>query len=1042
MCSSMCIKIRRREVIVRALTSIVFLWSSLSAVAQINVSGLILDEGDQSPLIGVNIISKSDPLRGTTSGIEGDFTFELNQADTLLVSYIGYQSQEIFVDERNTNLTIYLLVNNNQLDEVVVVGYGTQKRSQITGSVSVVLADDINKTANLRVEQALQGRSSGVQITQASGSPGNALSVRIRGIGTPLNSDPLYIVDGVWVDGIDFLNPADIESISVLKDAASVAIYGTSGANGVVLITTKEGKSNRKATLSFDTYYGSQQVAKQVDLLSASQYAELMIEADRNNPLNIPSPTEIQSSTNWQDEIFITAPMYSAQLSALGGNEKSTYGISGSYFDQQGIVGKEKSQFTRYNARVKLSTQATQKLKINTNINYIHLSRDALPENNEFASPVAFALNIDPITTPYKDDGTPNFSKIVTGDTKNPINRIQTTYNNYTADRIIGLVGQEFEIVNNLLFRTNASMDLTYYRTFGFGPTYNLDPSGAFVHERVDQNGVSKSRGRNVNLLLENLLDYKFTIIKDHQLSALLGTSYRDRNSDGLFVGLADLPANDPAQAFITGQTITEENKETRSIGEFVTESTLISYFGRLNYEFQNKYFFSASLRRDGSSRFGDKNKFAMFPAFSAGWLITEDLKIHPSINYLKFRVSWGKNGNEASLGNYGFTSVIDPVRYVFGSNQILSPGRAPTTPSNPDLKWEVSTQFDIGIDLAFLDDKITLASDYFIKRTGDLLIPASILATAGSGINESSPPFTNVGTMENTGVELALGYKGNLGPVKMDHGFNISFIRNEVKDLGEFTAPFSAGYNQGIGGNTTRMEIGQPMGYYYGYQTIGVFQNQFEVQEYLGPQGQLIQPRAKAGDFIFADLDNDGRITSADQTFLGSPYPDFFLGLSSQFTYQEFDFNLFLQGVYGNEIVNATTRYDLRVSNLPANRYERWTEDNPSSTEPRVSLSDLNANFRFSDYFVEDGSFVRIKSLQLGYSLNDKILEKLSLSKFRIYASGQNLITFTNYKGLDPEIGKQNPFDNSIAANLDYGIDRGLYPAAKVFIVGLNVQF
>ena len=1005
------------------------------------LSGTVLDAKDNSPIIGANILIEDSAGKGTVTDLDGKFSLEIAVGESITVSYTGYTEQRITIENQQA-VNIMLKTADKILDEFVVVGYGTQKRSEINGAVSVVLAEDISKTANLRVEQALQGRTSGVQITQSSGSPGNALSVRIRGTGTPLNSDPLYIVDGVWVDGIDFLNPSDIESMSVLKDAASVAIYGTSGANGVVIITTKEGKKDSRGTITYDGYTGQQQVAKMVDVLNAQEYATLLLEANENNPLNIPDPTTLGEGTNWQEEIFQTAPIQSHQLSFLGGNNRATYGVTGGYFKQDGIVGGDKSAFERYSARFKGSNQVKDWFKLVTNINYTHFTRNALPENNEFASPVAFALNIDPITSVYKEDGTFNFSPYVVGDIKNPVNRIDKTYSTWTSDRLIGLIGQELKIGQALTFKTNASMDITFAENFGFGPTYNLDSTGAFVHERVDQNFVSKEKHQWTNFLVENLLEYNKTFAETHKVSALVGTSFRERNVEGLVVGLADLPVNTPGEAFIAAQNINDGNIDNRNIAEWISESALLSYFSRVNYSYKDKYFLTASLRRDGSSRFGAENKFANFPAVSAGWLITKDFEILDALNFLKLKASWGQNGNEASLSDYGFTTIIDPVRYVFGYDQILTVGSAPTTPANPELKWEVSTQTDFGFDAGFLDDRLTLTVDYFIKQTEDILIPASILATAGSGINGSAPPFQNVGSMQNKGWEFAIGYRNNFGELSLDVAANATFIENTVTSLGDFTTPFSSGFNQGLGGNTTRMETGMPLGFFYGYVTDGVFATRFDVKEYLNADGEEIQPNAEAGDIKFVDINGDGMISDLDQTMIGNPYPDAVVALTTSLEYKGFDLNIFLQGTIGNEIVNATTRYDLRVSNFPQSRFNRWTEDNTITDQPAMSLTDVNQNFRFSDFFVEDGSFIRLKTLQLGYTLPKSFTRKFLVEKFRVYVSAQNLLTFTNYTGLDPEIGKANPYDNSISSNLNYGVDRGLYPQAKIFMGGINIQF
>ncbi len=1021
---------------------LVLCMSALNA-QNITISGKITDSADNLPLIGVNIVEKDNPANGSITDFDGNYSLSVPLKATLVVSYLGYMSKDLAIGSADTVIDVALDLDIGILDELVVVGYSTKRKSAINYAVSTVNAEEIGLTQSLRVEQALQGRASGVQITQSSGSPGNGLSVIIRGAGTPLSSQPLYIVDGIWVDGIDYLNPSDIQTISVLKDAASVAIYGASGANGVVIITTKEGKLNSKAKVSLDVYYGTQTVAKTLDLLNGEEYATLLLEADPKNPFDLNDPITYGEGTDWQNELFENAPIQSYQLNITGGGAKTTYGMSGGYFKQEGIIGGEKSAFDRWNAQFKSTTHATKAFSFQANANFTHTTRNALPENNEFASPVAFALNIDPTTAPYKDDGTFNFSKIVTGDIKNPLNRVATTFDTWESDRIIGLFAPQIEFVEGLKLKSSASIDLNNARQFIFGPAYNLDPSGVYVHERVDQNFVSKNNYRWLNVLWENLLSYEKEFGGGHNTSLLVGTSYRDRSFEQIGVGLADLPSNDPDKAFIVAQNITEDNKETRNIFEVRSESTLLSYFGMANYDYLGKYFLSASFRRDGSSRFGANNKFANFPALSAGWIVTKDYRLTKNWNYLKVRLSWGQNGNEASLGDYGFTTIIDPVRYVFGDDQSIISGGAPTTPPNSDLKWEVSTQTNVGVDMGFFKDRLSVTADYFYKKTSDLLIPATILATAGSGIDNISPPFRNVGSMSNQGFELAVGYKATLPKdFKYSVNLNATYIKNEVTDLGPATSPFSSGYNQGLGGTTTRMEVGKPLGYFYGYQTMGIFQNVFEVDEYVDSDGNKIQPNAQPGDFRFADLNGDGRITDADQTDLGNPYPDFFFGLSTSLEWKGWDFNLFFYASVGNEIVNAITRYDIRVSNLTSNRLDRWTLNNPSNLEPRMSLTDRNGNFRFSDYMVEDGSYLKLKTIQLGYTLPEDLTKKFSIQRLRFYFSVQNVFTITNYSGLDPEIGKQNAFDNSISSTLNYGVDRGLYPQSRQYIGGINIDF
>jgi TonB-linked SusC/RagA family outer membrane protein len=1045
----------------KPLSSLVLMMGILSQlIAQDDtfvITGKVLDAEDDTSLPGASVVIEGTTV-GTTTDFDGNFTLEVPSNAVLLVSFIGYESQEVRISSGQSFVEVKLPISISQLEEIVVIGYGTQKRSAISGAVSVTTADEINKLPAPRLEQVLQGRTSGVQITQSSGSPGNALSVRVRGIGTPNNSDPLYVVDGVWFDDVSFLNPADIESISVLKDAASAAIYGTNGANGVILITTRSGKSGQKGQFTYESYTGIQTLAKTYEVLNAQQYAELMLEANGGlfNDSDVRSilndPSSLGSGTDWQGALFENAPISSHQLSVQGGGESATYSLMGSYFTQEGIVGGEKSGYDRYTLRAKTTQNVNKALTVGQNISFTYLERSGLAENNEFASPIAFAQNIDPVTSITKDDGTYNFSTLVVGDIKNPLNRIDKFYNTFSSNQVVGNVFAELEPIEGLKFKTSASLDINFAETFDFAKSYNLDPTNAYVHEQNQINGLGKTRQKWTNLMWENIVSYSRSF-DDHNFSWLGGTTYRDRNYELLGVGLGDLPFNTPDSAYIYGLTLDNPadslgNHERLNAYEGLTESTLFSFFTKLDYNFKDRYFLTATVRRDGSSRFGANNRYATFPSVSFGWLISEESIGLPSfVNFAKLRASWGQNGNE-KIDDYGFVGTINngagepAIRYVFGSGGTIYQGAAPTTPANPDRKWEVTTQTNIGLDLAFLNDKIQFTTDYFYKLSSDILIRKEEPAIIGTGVNYIEVPYVNAGEILNHGFEFLAIYNYTRSDFTMDISLNATLIKNKVLDLGVISTPISSGYNQGVGGSITRMEEGLPFGYFYGYRVLGVFQNKFEVEEHTNDEGKIIQPRAEPGDFKFADLDGDGQITSDDREMIGNPYPDAILGFTGNFSYKVFDLSLFVQSFIGNDIFNATTRWDLGVQNRPIYRLDRWTEDNPSDTEPRAVINDTNGNFRVSDYFVEDGSFLRIKNIQFGITVPENLSKKVFVQRFRWYFNVQNLLTLTKYRGLDPEVGKSDGFSNDQSANLDFGIDRGYYPQARTFTTGFNITF
>lgn len=1007
--------------------------------AQVTVTGTITSSEDKDVLIGATLLEKGTDS-GTATDFDGTYSITVKDANAvLIVSYTGLKTEEITVGSR-TNIDIVLSPNASLLEEVVVVGYGTEKRSNISGSVSTVTAEEISETPILRPEQALQGRVSGVQVAQNSGSPGSGLNVRIRGVGTIGNSNPLYIVDGVPVDGMDFLNPSDIATMNVLKDAASTAIYGSRGANGVVLITTKEGKRNESGKVSYDAYYGLQSPWKKVNLLNAREYAILSNEAHiaaGKTPLpEFANPDAMGEGTDWLAAIFEDAGMTNHQLSFSGGGNKSTYLISGSYYDQDGIIGGgEKSNFERYTVRMNGTNQVKEWLTAGTRLNFTHFKRNTLPENNEFTTPLVRALNMDPVTPIRKYDGTYAYSIYSDTDIVNPVNGIENHFDTWETNRILGAVFAEAKIIEGLTVRTAYSVDATFAKTSGFNPFFNLSNHPVFndapAGEKSSNGSNSVSFGNKTwkTWQWENVLTYDKTIGDNHHMKLTLGNTIMDHSQEENGGGNSNLPTNDPNDAYLNN---TIDPIAFQSASQWRIESALISYFGRLNYEFADKYLFSASLRQDGSSRFGANNRFGYFPSFSAGWKITgEDFFNVDEISFLKLRASWGQNGIN-NIGDYRFTSVVEAGQnYTFGSDQVITNGAVPLRAANPDLKWETVTQTNVGLDVELFDGQINMTTDYFIKETTDMLYEVPIPFIAGT-----LPPAQNVASMENEGFELGLNYRNRESDFKYSVGGNITFIKNTVTGLGTGGEPLLTGNIQSANAKVARTDIGHPIASFYGYVTDGLFQTQQDVINHAF-QNESSAP----GDIRFKDLNNDGIIDENDQTYIGNPTPKFTYGITADASYKGFDFSIFFQGSEGNDIYNGTVRYDFTYVNRPNYVLNRWTGEGTSNFEPRVNLNDPNQNARISDRFVEDGSYLRIKNIQLGYNLPNAILDKIKFDKFRIYVSAQNLVTWTTYSGHDPEIGIIGDLGQATGP-LELGIDRGFYPQARVLLGGINITF
>lgn len=1020
--------------------------SAAAAGSVLNITGHVTDERNEA-LIGASV-----KLEGTTKGAitdyNGDFTLVIDDAEQngfLLVNYVGYDEQRIAIEGRS--VVNVVMKEGKALSEVVVVGYGTQIKTKVSTSISSIDNKTIEKLSITRVEQALQGNTPGVLVMNQNGQPGDKPMIRIRGTGTNGNPDPLFIVDGFPVSSIEYLNPNDIERMDILKDAASAAIYGARGANGVVLITTKTG-SKGKAAISYDGYYGTQTAWRTVPVLNATEYATLMNESYKNlNPTGTTppyaDPASLGTGTNWQNELFDTkVPVQNHQVTIAGGTDRTNYLTSFSYFDQQGIIGGENSKFKRYTFRINLDQIVTNYLKVGTNLNYVYSDRNAIFDNgDQGGSVLGHAFNLDPITPVYETDPTKlasyNVNAVRNGDQvygisplaifPNPLAQLAILNGKNKADKLFGNVFAELSIWKGIKFKTSYGIDL------GLGNSRSLTPN-FFLLSGSGQNFSSVSQGfsRSFNWQTENVLSYSRTFSK-HFFEVLAGQSaskYTFENVGG--------SRNDPSpiEADLGYLDVATDIASSKTNGG-ADARALASYFGRMAYDYDGKYMVSGVIRRDGSSRFGRNFPYAVFPSASVAWLVSKENFFKSNlVSILKLRASWGQNGNENIGGSFPWASTINfnGQQYTFLSNgaEVFSTGATLGRIPNPFLKWETSEQADAGLDLELLKGRISLSGDYYVKTTKDLLIAPDIPAIVGFGA-----PVVNGGSVENRGIEIGLNYRDKIArAVGLNLSLNFAHNKNKVTAINNIAQVISGAAYINMG-SITRMAVGQPIGFFWGQRTAGIFQSQEEVDAYTwtNPTNNTvnkIQPNAKAGDLKFIDTNNDGRINDQDRVNIGDPNPKYITGATLNLDFKNFDFTIFAVGMFGQKVFNGNYRFDKAVSNLPTKWLDRWTPENTNTDIPRFAAG--SANFStVSDFYLEDGSFIRIKNIQLGYTIPGAWMPKAKVNALRLFVAVDNAATFTKYTGFDPELGATSP--------LSLGIDRGVYPQARTIRFGLGFK-
>lgn len=1004
-----------------------------------SISGSITDSEDGLPLAGVNIIVQGEN-RGTVSDFDGNFTItNFESGSTLVFSYVGYKTLNLKIsssDLISDSISVSMDKDLSELDEVVVIGYGTQKLSDISGAVSTISGGAIETSSPVRVEDALQGQASGINII-SSGSPGSKPTVLIRGITSYAGNDPLVIIDGVSavIDDLNALNPNDISSVNILKDAALASIYGVKGGSGVIVITTKSGKKNTKTSFSFNTSIGTQQVVKTIDVLNATEYAAILNEASvaGGEGIIFSDISSLGIGTDWQNQVLVDAPIVNHSISASGGSENTSYYVSAAYLGQDGVVGGgHHSFFNRTNFTTNLDTDLNDKTRLLVNTNYTNIKAEYLPENG-INSVLSNSLNFDPMVSPFDQNGSYGISETITQEIINPLAQIANTYNENNTNKLTGKIELQYELMSDLTITsrlgytyvdiysknfnpfvyygaghnaTNANEDLT--------PIVTIDGEGNVTSTH---NRVSESHTNFFNYTYELYANYDFSINEDHNFQTVLGFSIGESTGDNITAYNEDIPFNSWSYADVSSAT---GNAQQQTSGSWQYVNRNLSYFGRILYDFNEKYYASFTGRVDGSTSFGSNNKFGFFPSASFGWVVSkEDFFDSVPLDYLKLRASYGSLGNDNINPQFSLISTFPS--YTFDGTIIN--GSALGSIPNDDVSWENQVQVNLGLDTRMLNNKLGISLDYFRKTVDDLLFSPNLSLYLGTPYY----PTTNIGKTESSGIDASVSLNTAIGGLSISSNLNFTTSENKVLEINNGDKYiWGAGY--GIPYTSiVRFEEGFTPGYFYGYATNGIFQSQDEINSHATQSG------AAPGDIRFVDVNGDGIINDEDRTKIGDPFADFTVGWNLNLAMSSFDLSVFTYASVGNDIYRAYER-NLNYTNRFASTLDRWTGPGTSFEEPRVTFVDSNNNRRASDRYIEDGSYLRIKNIQLGYSFPESINETIGSEDIRAYFQVKNALTLTNYSGYDPEI--------STGGVLDTGIDRGTYPQPRIWSLGLNIKF
>ena len=978
-----------------------------AAMAQHEVQGVVTDAETDDPLQGVNIIVAGTQI-GTTTDSEGEYSLRAPDEDALLqFSYLGFETKEVPIEGReviDVTLTPVEIVG----EEMVVVGYGVQRRRDVTGSISRVDGERISRIPTQSVDQALQGVASGLQVTASSGAPGASSVIRIRGIGTLNEASPLFVVDGMIMDNINFLNPNDIESVDVLKDASATAIYGARGANGVILISTKTGQVDRPTEFDLNYYYGWQEVARTVPVTNAREYAILANEAAENEGRTLPfdDPSEFGEGTDWQDEIFRIAPIQNLHLRVSGGTERTAYNMSAAYSGQEGIIYE--NHLDRFSFRLNNDYYLTDNLEFGHNLALVYEDYQDAP------GVVGSAYRGDPTIPVFTEDGdySPTDARASVG---NPVASLDYNSNNDNSRyKMSGNAYVNYSFLDHFRFRSNFGIDVDRTEGRSYSPIYFVS-----AIQQSEQTSINVNSNFVYNILWENTLQYQQTI-GDHRLDVLGGMTIEEHKSENLGGGRINVLGDDPSLWYLNAADDSEGMTNFNSAGDWA----MASFIGRFNYTFRDRYMATVTNRVDGSSRFGRDNRYGWFPSFALGWIITDE-PFMPELMWVdqfKFRGSWGRTGND-QIGLYPATATISGnLNAVFGPDETINFGALQTSLANPLLRWEETTQWNIGFESTFFGERLNINGDYYDRVTNDILVQVPIPGYIGV----IGSPFENAAEVSNSGFELDVSWQDSRAGFFYSISGNATTVKNEVLSLGRGNEEIFGG-GVGVGGMlATKTVVGEPIGSFFGYKTDGIFQNEEEIEA--GP----LRGGEEPGDIRYLDVTGDGQVTTDDRVFLGSPYPDFIFSFNVELGWRGFDLSASFTGQAGNQIYNAKKQARFGTPNFEESALDRWTGENTSDTYPRIT--DGGHNYLVSDFFIEDGDFLKLQNLTLGYSLSTDITEQMGMNTLRVYVSGSNLLTLTGYDGYTPEVAS-----GSVIAS---GIDDAFYPFARTINVGVNATF